>query len=34
MLVARRIVLSEIAVMTIGTLLIVTLLLRAVGSVL
>jgi hypothetical protein len=31
-LLARRIVLREIAVMTIGTLLVVTLLLRAVGS--
>jgi hypothetical protein len=33
-LLARRIVLREIGVMTIGTLLVVTLLLRAVGSVL
>jgi hypothetical protein len=33
-LLARRIVLREIAVMTIGTVLVVTLLLRAVGSVL
>jgi hypothetical protein len=33
-LLARRIVMREIAVMTIGTLLIVTLMLRAVGSVL
>jgi hypothetical protein len=33
-LLARRIVMREIAVMTIGTLLVVTLLLRAVGSVL
>ena len=33
-LLARRIVMREIAVMTIGTVLVVTLLLRAVGSVL
>jgi hypothetical protein len=33
-LLARRIVLREIGVMTIGTLLVVTLMLRAAGSVL